>query len=140
MLLQFVELLEKAMRMKVIAGMLLLAIPVFGQTRECKSSPRVVGACYVIHGRATFGPGTPALRIWPVGTKRMLGVTAGPIADDADDPIAPENMLIFTSDVESIFGDFEVCPFTPERKGYMQMVCVQSATALFVKHWSSKKR
>ncbi len=68
----------------------------------------------------------------------MLGVTAGPIADDADDPIVPKEMLKFSADVEAIFGDFEVCPFTPERKGHMRMVCVQSATKLVIKRWPSK--
>jgi len=121
------------MGIKLFAWILLLAVPTFGQSRECKTNSKVVGACYMIHGRATFGPGTPALRIWPIGTKRMLGVTAGPIADDADDPIAPWEMLKFTPDVKGIFGDFEVCPFTPERKGRMQMVCVQSVKNLVVK-------
>jgi hypothetical protein len=64
----------------------------------------------------------------------MLGVTAGPVADDADDPIAPRNLLVFNQDVQAVFGDFEVCPFTPECKGHMQMVCVESAKALVVKH------
>ena len=68
----------------------------------------------------------------------MLGVTAGPVADDADDPIAPDELLRFTSDVEAIFGDFDVCPFTPERKGQMQMVCVQSAIKLVIKRRTSK--
>jgi hypothetical protein len=111
----------------------LLIIPVFGEQPKCKGNPKVVAACYVVHGRATFGNGTPALRIWPVGTKRMLGVTAGPIADDADDPIAPKNLAI-PGGAEALYGDFEVCPFTPERKGYMQMVCVESASHIFVKH------
>jgi len=123
---------------KVFAALILFAIPIFGQARKCENHPKVIGACYVVHGRATYGPGTPALRIWPIGTKRMLGVTAGPVADDADDPIAPSNMLRFTSDVEAIFGDFEVCPFTPDRNGHMQMVCVQSATKLVIKRWPSK--
>ena len=123
---------------KAFAAIFLFAIPIFGQTRDCKGNPKVVGACYVVHGRATYGDGTPALRIWPVGTKRMLGVTAGPVADDADDPIAPSNMLKSPNDIEAIFGDFEVCPFTPERKGHMQMVCVQSATKLVIKRRPSK--
>ncbi len=123
---------------KAFAAIFLFAIPIFGQARECKNNPKVIGSCYVVHGRATYGDGTPALRIWPIGTKRMLGVTAGPVADDADDPIAPSDMLRFTSDVEAIFGDFEVCPFTPERKGHMQMVCVQSAKKLVIKRWPSK--
>ncbi|MGA2086629.1 MAG: hypothetical protein ABSG60_14050 [Terracidiphilus sp.] len=120
------------MKKEVFAAILLLVLPALGQNRQCKGNPKVVGACYMVHGRATFGSGTPALRIWPVGTKHMLGVTAGPIADDADEPIAPKN-LKFNPGVESIFGDFEVCPFTRERKGSMQMVCVESAKNLVFK-------
>jgi hypothetical protein len=70
----------------------------------------------------------------------MLGVTAGPVADDADDPIAPKQMLRFAPGDEGIFGDFEVCPFTPEQSGHMQMVCVQSVKNLVVKRWPSKSR
>jgi hypothetical protein len=83
------------METKLFVGILLLTTLAFGQPRACKTNPKVVGACYTVHGRATFGPGTPALRIWPVGTKRMLGVTAGPRADDADNPICPKEMLQF---------------------------------------------
>jgi hypothetical protein len=91
---------------------------------SCKNSPKLVGACYIVHGRATWGNGTPALRIWPVGTKRMLGVTADKIADDADDPIIPKQLAFDPS--KKAFGDFEVCPFTAERSGVMQMVCVEA--------------
>jgi hypothetical protein len=126
------------MRTKLLAGILLIAFPVLGQSRQCKNNPSLIGACYLVHGRATFGAGTPALRIWPVGTRRMLGVTGGPIADDADNPIAPTEMLRFGPDVEGIFGDFEVCPFTPPQTGHMQMVCVQSANKLAVVRSSSK--
>lgn len=125
------------MRVGLLATILLLAVSASSQTRQCKTNPKVVGACYTVHGRATYGDGTPALRIWPVGTRRMLGVTAGPVADDADEPIAPAEMMRFTSDVKAIFGDFEVCPFTPEQKGHMQMVCVQSAKKLVVERWPS---
>jgi hypothetical protein len=73
--------------MKQVLMIVVLIVPLFGEQPKCKGNPKIIAACYTVHGRATFGPGTPALRIWPVGTKRMLGVTAGPIADDADDPI-----------------------------------------------------
>ena len=97
----------------------------------CKNSPKLVGACYVVHGRATYGNGTPALRIWPVGTKRMLGVTADKIADDADDPIVPKQLAFDPS--KKAFGDFEVCPFTPESSGVMQMVCVEAVKNLSIR-------
>jgi hypothetical protein len=97
----------------------------------CKNSQKLVGACYVVHGRATYGNGTPALRIWPVGTKRMLGVTADKIADDADDPIVPKQLAF--DPAKKAFGDFEVCPFTPERSGVMQMVCVEAVKNLSIR-------
>jgi hypothetical protein len=125
--------------MKHICVVLLLVVPAVAAPRSCKNNPRVIGACYTVHARATFGPGTPGLRLWPVGTKRMLGITAGPRADDADEPICPEEMLTFTPGVESVWGDFEVCPFTPESKGEMQMVCVESASHLFKKRYATSK-
>jgi len=126
------------MRMRVLAGFLLLAIPGFAETGQCESNPKLVGACHEVHRRATFGPGTPSIRIWQIGTKHILGVTAGPIADDADMPICPKEMLKFKTGDEEVYADFEVCPFTPERAGKMQMVCVQSMQKLFVKRPVSK--
>jgi len=66
----------------------------------------------------------------------MLGVTSGPDLDD--DPIFPDN-LNFDSGNRDIYGDFEVCPFTPERKGAMRLVCIESASHLVVRHESSSK-
>jgi hypothetical protein len=40
-------------------------------------------------------------------------------------------VLKFTAGTEE-YGDFEVCPFTPDKSGHMQMVCVESATRLIV--------
>jgi hypothetical protein len=68
----------------------------------------------------------------------MLGITAGPTLDDADDPIFPRNLMLSSND-EDIYGDFEVCPFTPKRKGEMQLVCVESASKLVVKRKSPSK-
>lgn len=48
--------------------------------------------------------------------------------DDAVAPILPSNLnLDPTGDV---YGDFEVCPFTPQRKGHLQLVCIESAAHL----------
>ncbi len=77
--------------------------------------------------------GTPAHRIWPVGRKSILGITASALADDAEAPIAPRQLLrAFHVGAKNpygdfVYGDFEVCPFTPQRKGEMQMVCVEKA-------------
>jgi len=80
--------------------------------------------------------GTPAHRIWVVGTKRVLGITASASADDAEAPIAPHELLKTLNVApqnpygDFVFGDFEVCPFTTERKAEMQMVCVEKAEHL----------
>lgn len=92
---------------RIVAALLLLSTPMIGQKHLCKGNPEVVSACYVVHGRATYGNGTPALRIWPVGTSRMLGITGRRVADDADDPIVPKNMMSFSAG-DALWGDFVV--------------------------------
>ena len=118
--------------MKRLLLLLVLVAPAYAAPPACKENPKVVAACYSVHGRLSMGADTVRLYLWPVGTKRMLGVTGGPILDDAIDPIFPRN-LEFDSAGEAIFGDFEVCPFTPERKGHLQLVCIESATHLVKK-------
>ncbi len=124
--------------MKRLLVILVLAIPSFAAQPKCKGNPKVVSACYSVHGRLTQGADTVRLWLWPVGTRRMLGVTAGPTLDDADDPIWPQNLRFSPGD-EAIYGDFEVCPFTPERKGVMRFVCIESASKLVVKRSSTSK-
>ena len=58
--------------------------------------------------------------------------------DDANDGIWPQNREFEHGD-EDIYGDFEVYPFTPERKGEMQLVCIESASHVVVKRQSSSK-
>jgi hypothetical protein len=102
--------------------------------RSCKENPKIAGQCFQVHGRAFASDGTPNLRIWRAGTNRILGVTASTTADDAEDPIASDNLLrALGADQHFVFGDFEVCPFTPEREGHMQMVCVERAENLVIK-------
>jgi hypothetical protein len=105
----------------------------------CKGNPELVGSCFRVRGRAFISNGTPVDRIWVVGTNRILGITGGKTADDAIDAIAPDNLLRAlhansqNPNGDFVFGDFEVCPFTPERKGAMQMVCVETAQHLVEK-------
>ena len=43
----------------------------------CKDNPRVVGPCITVHGRLSLYIGNPSIRIWRIGTKRILGLTGG---------------------------------------------------------------
>jgi hypothetical protein len=64
----------------------------------------------------------------------MLGVTGGMTRgrpDDAEDPIMPEKLKQNWD--ETIYADFEVCPFTKEKVGEMQMVCIESASNILVR-------
>ena len=122
---------ERCIALLTIGTFVVLSRAVAAPPRSCKSNPKLVGACFVVHGRATYGPGTPALRIWPVGSRRILGVTAGPIADDADSPIVPKDLAFGAG--KTAFGNFEVCPFTLKRAGSMQMVCVETVRKLSIR-------
>ena len=59
---------------------LLLAASFAGPPR-CKGNPALVGQCFTIHGRLRAYNGNPTFRIWPIGTRRIVGVT-GPKPGD----------------------------------------------------------
>jgi len=42
--------------------------------KSCKDHPMLSGPCFKVRGRMSFFNGNPSARIWPVGTKRMLGI------------------------------------------------------------------
>ncbi|HWA00735.1 MAG TPA: hypothetical protein VG841_10525 [Caulobacterales bacterium] len=84
--------------------------------------------CFVVHGRLQIGNGTPSVRIWRIGTHRMLGVSDGPPGDELSN--LPENVRGALQErplARRVFGDFHVCALTPQRDGQMQLVRVESA-------------
>jgi len=82
-----------------------------------------VGPCVTVHGRMFGANGTPGIRIWKVGTRRILGVYN---EDDTGTCRLPPG-LATPLPSHMIYADFVVRPLTPERPGEMQMVCVASA-------------
>ena len=111
--------------------LLMMSMPLYPeQKHSCRTSPKVVGQCFKIHGRVRVGNGI-GMVIWRVGTDRVLGV--GDV-----DIIIPDNLsdaVFRKGDIygRDVFGDFEVCPFTKSEEGEMQMVCVESASHLVVR-------
>jgi hypothetical protein len=100
------------------------------EIRPCKEDPGIVDSCFDIHGRISYTNGTPDMRIWRIGTSRMLGVF------DPENQIIPENLSKeLTGFGVEVYGDFEVCPFTKQKPGEMQMVCVESANHLVTKRY-----
>ena len=57
-------------------------------------------------------------RIWPVGTKRLLGIR--------HDVLPPSLRAEIASFDTELFADFRVCPFTKSEPGHMQFVCIES--------------
>jgi len=101
---------------------------------QCGSGPGV-GPSFKVHGRLSAWNGTPTLRIWIVGTKRILGIHG----EDSDSPSLPDNLtrLPGTFFDNPVYGDFEVCPLTKYRPGVMQIVCIKSASNLV---WTTRKK
>jgi hypothetical protein len=98
------------------------------RTPDCKANPALVGKCFTVHGRLRAYNGNPTFRIWPLGTKRLIGVTG---AKPGQDPIMPKDLACgFDCDV---FADFETCPFSINTPGVMQRACIESAGNRVVK-------
>ncbi len=102
------------------------------EDKSCRQHPQLIGKCFTVHGRLSVYNGAPAMRIWKVGTNRMLGISEQRFAVQGfrNLPETIQNQL--NQDVE-IFGDFLVCPFTPPKTGEMQMVCVEEGKNLKVR-------
>lgn len=89
----------------------------------CKSNPQLIAACFTVHGRLSPYNGTPSLRIWPIGTLRLLGILKD------ENPLAiPESIRNEVGFGKYVYGDFSVCPFTESKPGQMQFVCVEAVS------------
>lgn len=91
-------------------------------------------ACYWVTGRMTVGPGTPATRVWPRNSSRILGVVsrAHPRRDDAYAAELPTKaaQLLTSENNFRVWGDFLVCPLAEKRAGHMRYVWVKRARNL----------
>jgi hypothetical protein len=94
----------------------------------CKWRPDVLDACRVVHGRLYVSNGIP-LRIWVIGTKRVLAVAENTVAEDPEFLI-PATLLRSVDFDTNLYGDYEVCPLSRERPEWMQWVCVDGGERL----------
>jgi hypothetical protein len=96
------------------------------ESRHCKDHPNVMAPCFWFRGRLQSWNGTPTLRIVRFGTKRILGVSDGYALPEYWR--VPANVQAVTEEFDTVvIADFEYCPFTPERAGWMRLGCVESA-------------
>lgn len=111
--------------MKLKIGILAVA---FAAVSVSAAQAQPSSECFVIHGRLQLSNGTPSIRIWRIGTERILGVPDGPPGDEqATLPANVRAVLATDAWKTRVFADFHVCPLTPDRPGEMQLVQVVSA-------------
>ena len=100
--------------------------------KRCAGNSNLVGECFTLRGTLRLYNGNPTYRIWRVGTKRILGVLCD------EEPIVPANLESAMSEDSKaswdrdFSGDYEVCPFTAAKPGWMQFVCVEKVSNLVV--------
>jgi len=92
-----------------------------------------LGGCHHVRGKMFLANGTPGVRIWVVGTRRVLGVTQ---QDESLEKL-PQNIRDAWHDRNGardggvdLYGDFEVCPLAAQHAGRMQPVWVRSSRNL----------
>ena len=126
-------------RIVVLLALVVVASAIAGSPRyaekrrvACKTEENAK-TCYWIHGRLSIYNGNPTFRLWKIGTHRLLGIYSGPGAGpfndgaDEEDVELPSNLMKYDFTKVSVFGDYEVCPFVPEKEGRMQPACIESA-------------
>lgn len=116
----------------IVATLLLFPVSSLARDRPCSANPMVSGKPFMIHGRLSFYTGNPALRLWHIGTRRLLGVSDGRFKKDGYANI-PESISTKVDFETDLYGDFEVYPFTDAVSGVMQLICIESGRHLVVK-------
>ena len=106
--------------------------PVRGMELSCRAHPQIVGKCFNIYGRLSVYNGAPSLRLWPVGSHRLLGVSEQRFAVEGFRNV-PLNISKYVDGQNELFGDFVVCPFTKPRNREMRLVCIESGKNLTVR-------
>ena len=98
----------------------------------CATDQRLSGPCFKVRGRLSLWNGAPSVRIWVVGTKRILGVSEGRFTPDhyALLPAPLPQTLDWETDY---FGSYAVCPFEPDTRGTMRLVCVAGVEGLSIR-------
>src|SRR5947199_7605147 len=64
-----------ALLLLILCGSVLSMSPSVLVEKSCRDHPQLVGKCFNVHGRLSIHNGNPAVRLWNLRTRRMLGVS-----------------------------------------------------------------
>ena len=113
------------------AGVSAMSPPLQAQ-KSCREHPQLIGKCFNVRGRLSTYNGAPAVRLWRIGTRRVLGISEQRFSLPEYRNL-PEDLTKQLNGENEIFGDFLACPFTRAKPREMQLVCIESAKNVVVK-------
>jgi hypothetical protein len=118
----------------MLIGSIVAEARLAAEPQSCRSRADVVGKCFGVRARLSVYNGTPSIRLWPIGSKRLLGIIDP--ADTSNSPgltILPDEIKQKLDWDKDVFGDFVVCPLTFHQPHRMQTVCIESGKDLAVR-------
>jgi hypothetical protein len=116
----------------VLCGSVSAMSPPLQAEKSCREHPQLIGKCFRVRGRLSVYNGAPAVRLWRIGTRRVLGISDQRFSRPEYHNL-PEELTKQLNGENEIFGDFLVCPFTRPRPREMQLVCIESSKNVVVK-------
>jgi hypothetical protein len=104
------------------------------QKLKCHAATNA-GQCHWIRGRLEEGNGTPAYRLWKIGSHHLFGIYSAPGAEEiySLDNESPHLPFDFDGLHEVAWGEFLVCPIEPLRHDAMQKACIAAVRNIFKK-------
>lgn len=118
----------------LIVGSILAQSPAEHVTGSCRARSDLVGKCFIVRARLSVYNGTPSIRLWRIGSKRLLGVLdPEDVSGEPGQSTIPATIKGKLDWDKEIFGDFLVCPLSRSVPGRMQTVCVESGKNLIVR-------
>ena len=96
----------------------------------CTYATVFAGPCETVHARMFATVGSPWVRLWKVGTKRILGVWELAEPNDPGPCPLPPYLATLVIDDKVVYADFMVRPVSRAKPGVMQQVCVASASGI----------
>ncbi len=113
---------------------LALALNISLQAAAADTPATKTWPCYWTRGRIWIAQGGPSIRVWPVGTRRVLGIVnpkTGVTDVDETDALPDSVTAVLTEDV-AVYGNYHICPIAPERRGWMRFVFIDKVAGKLV--------
>ena len=116
---------------------LLLNFSILNAEKEEVFTGEELNEPFVVHGRLQCYNGNPSLRIWIIGSNRILGISEREeYQEEGVEPIPQRLIDIFREDrgwfTKKMYGDFLVEPLAPDIKGHMRPIRVLGVENLVV--------